>query len=443
MQRYPEYKESGVEWIGEIATCPEATRLKYICELIVDCEHKTAPTQETGYPLIRTPNIGIGYLILDGVNRVSEEIYQEWSRRTIPQSGDLILAREAPVGNVAIIPKDLKVCLGQRTVLIRPDKNKVCSIFLVYLMLGDETQTRLLGRSTGATVHHLNMTDIRNLELPILPPLPVQTQIAAFLDRKTGQIDELLRIKERRIELLQEQRTTLINQAVTKGLDPNVEMKPSGVEWIGEIPAHWKIIKLRYLGVLQNGISKDSDSFGLGYPFLSYGDVYNNDTLPTQVEGLVKSTKADKERYSVKETDVFFTRTSETIEEIGISSTCMKTIENCVFSGFLIRFRNTSTVLTKKFSKYYFPSHLPRIFLAREVNIVTRSSLSQELLKRLPVLLPSPDEQKEIANFLDLKTKQIDELIAAEQRKIELLKEYRQSLISEAVTGKIDVRSEV
>ena len=287
------------------------------------------------------------------------------------------------------------------------------------------------------------MTDIRNLELPILPPLPVQTQIAAFLDRKTGQIDELLRIKERRIELLQEQRTTLINQAVTKGLDPNVEMKPSGVEWIGEIPAHWKIIKLRYLGVLQNGISKDSDSFGLGYPFLSYGDVYNNDTLPTQVEGLVKSTKADKERYSVKETDVFFTRTSETIEEIGISSTCMKTIENCVFSGFLIRFRNTSTVLTKKFSKYYFPSHLPRIFLAREVNIVTRSSLSQELLKRLPVLLPSPDEQKEIANFLDLKTKQIDELIAAEQRKIELLKEYRQSLISEAVTGKIDVRSEV
>ena len=236
MKHYPKYKASGVDWIREMTACSEATRLKYICELIVDCEHKTAPTQETGYPLIRTPNIGTGYLILDGVNRVSEEIYQEWSRRTIPQAEDLILAREAPVGNMAIIPKDLKVCLGQRTVLIRPDKNKVCSMFLVYLMLGDETQTRLLGRSTGATVHHLNMTDIRNLELPILPPLPIQTQIADFLDRKTGQIDELIRIKERRIELLQEQRTALINQAVTKGLDPNVEMKPSGVEWIGEIP---------------------------------------------------------------------------------------------------------------------------------------------------------------------------------------------------------------
>ncbi len=424
-------------------TCPKVTRLKYICELIVDCEHKTAPTQETGYPLIRTPNIGLGHLILNGVNRVSEEIYQEWSRRTIPQAEDLILAREAPVGNVAIIPKNMKVCLGQRTVLIRPDKNKTCSTFLVYLMLGADTQARLLERSTGSTVHHLNMTDIRNLELPTLPPLPVQTQIAAFLDHKTGQIDELIRVKEQRIELLQEQRTALINQAVTKGLDPNVEMKPSGVEWVGEIPAHWEIIKLRYLGVLQNGISKDSDSFGMGYPFLSYGDVYDNETLPTQVEGLVKSTKADRERYSVQERDVFFTRTSETIEEIGISSTCMKTIENCVFSGFVIRFRNTSTALTKEFSKYYFPSHLPRIFLAREMNIVTRSSLSQELLKRLLVLLPPPDEQKEITMFLDERTQKIDFMIHKENKQIELLKEYRQSLISEAVTGKIDVRNEV
>ena len=120
-----------------------------------------------------------------------------------------------------------------------------------------------------------------------------------------------------------------------------------------------------------------------------------------------------------------------------------ETIENCAFSGFLIRFRNTSTVLTKEFSKYYFTSHLPRIFLAREVNIVTRSSLSQELLKRLLVLLPPPDGQKEIAIFLDEQTQKIDSMIEKENKQIQLLREYRQSLISEAVTGKIDVRSEV
>jgi type I restriction enzyme S subunit len=219
-----EMKPSGVEWIGEIPKDQEVTRLKYICELIVDCEHKTAPTQETGYPLIRTPNIGIGHLILDGVNRVSEAIYREWSRRTIPQSGDLILAREAPVGNVAIIPTDLKVCLGQRTVLIRPDKNKVYAMFLVYLMLGDATQVKLLGHSTGAIVHHLNMTDIRNLELPRLPSLPIQHKIANFLDRKTGQIDELIATEQRKIELLKEYRQSLISEAVTGKIDVRNEI---------------------------------------------------------------------------------------------------------------------------------------------------------------------------------------------------------------------------
>ena len=106
-----------------------------ICELIVDCEHKTAPTQGTGYPSIRTPNIGRGRLLLDGVNRVSEDTYQEWSKRAIPQADDLILAREAPIGNVAIVPKNLKVCLGQRTVLIRPNKKKFvrCSLYILCL----------------------------------------------------------------------------------------------------------------------------------------------------------------------------------------------------------------------------------------------------------------------------------------------------------------------
>ena len=219
-----EMKPSGVEWIGEIPKDWEVTRLKYICELIVDCEHKTAPTQETGYPLIRTPNIGIGHLILDGVNRVSEATYQEWSRRTIPQSGDLILAREAPIGNVAIIPKDLKVCLGQRTVLIRPDENKVYAMFLVYLMLGDETQVKLLGHSTGAIVHHLNMTDIRNLELPRLPSLPIQHKIANFLDHKTKQIDELISTEGQKIELLKEYRQSLISEAVTGKIDVRNEV---------------------------------------------------------------------------------------------------------------------------------------------------------------------------------------------------------------------------
>ena len=140
-----------------------------MCELIVDCEHKTAPTQDIGYPSIRTPNIGKGRLILDGVNRVSDATYRAWTQREVPKPGDLILAREAPIGNVAIIPPGLEVCLGQRTVLIRANRTKLNPQYLTYLMLGDEIQGKILSISNGATVHHLNMKDIRELEMPPIP----------------------------------------------------------------------------------------------------------------------------------------------------------------------------------------------------------------------------------------------------------------------------------
>src|SRR5437870_2014835 len=149
----------------------QTNKLKDVCELIVDCEHKTAPPQQTGYPSIRTPNIGRGRLLLEGVNRVSEETYKEWTKREVPQADDLILAREAPVGNVAIIPPNLKVCLGQRTVLLRANKHLVAPHYLVYLLLGDEIQGRIQAIANGATVGHLNVRDIRELELPELPCL--------------------------------------------------------------------------------------------------------------------------------------------------------------------------------------------------------------------------------------------------------------------------------
>ena len=174
--------------------------LSDICELVVDCEHKTAPTQEQGYPSIRTPNIGRGYFILNGVNRVSEETYKLWTRRATPQGGDLILAREAPVGNVAVIPESEQYCLGQRTVLIRPKKDIIEPNYLCFLLLSPEIQGELLGKSSGATVHHLNIKDIRALRLPNLPSLKKQKQISLTIKR----YDELIATNQRRIALLEE-----------------------------------------------------------------------------------------------------------------------------------------------------------------------------------------------------------------------------------------------
>jgi type I restriction enzyme S subunit len=176
------------------------TTLDELCELIVDCEHKTAPIQEYGIPSIRTPNIGRGYFLLEGVNRVSEETYVAWTKRAIPQGGDLILAREAPVGNVAVIPSGEHYCLGQRTVLIRPKRNLVDSYYLCFLLLSPQLQGQLLGKSSGATVHHLNMKDIRALSIPTLPALAEQHRTASIIRA----YDDLIATNQRRITLLEE-----------------------------------------------------------------------------------------------------------------------------------------------------------------------------------------------------------------------------------------------
>ena len=189
-----------------------------LCEFIVDCEHKTAPVQAEGYPSIRTPNIGKGKLLLDNVNRVSEETYKEWTRRAKPLAGDLIFAREAPAGNVAIIPENTHVCLGQRTVLIRPKPNIFDSSFLVFRLLEPQMQGKLLAHSRGATVQHVNMKDIRALDIGSIPSLHVQRQIAANINSVVAEGENLTRIYEQKLAALEALKKSLLHQAFSGAL---------------------------------------------------------------------------------------------------------------------------------------------------------------------------------------------------------------------------------
>ena len=187
--------------------------LESLCELIVDCEHKTAPTQERGIPSIRTPNVGRGELLLDGVYRVSETTYEAWTRRARPQPGDLILAREAPAGNIAVIPRGLTVCLGQRTVLIRPDRKKVDPQFLAFLILQREMQAVLLASSRGATVRHVNMKDIRALGVGDLPSISEQQAVASKVQRLLGEAKLLQPLYKRKQAALERLKESMLHAA--------------------------------------------------------------------------------------------------------------------------------------------------------------------------------------------------------------------------------------
>ena len=196
----------------------EPKELAVLCDLIVDCEHKTAPTQETGYPSIRTPNIGKGVLLLEDVNRVSEETYKAWTRRAEPQGGDLILAREAPAGNVAVIPEGSRVCLGQRTVLIRPNRKIFEPEYLAHLLLQPRSQMRLLAHSRGATVEHINMKDIRAFELTHVPSLDVQRLAIAKLSKIDEQCQSLAKAGAQKLAALDEFKKSLLHRAFTGAL---------------------------------------------------------------------------------------------------------------------------------------------------------------------------------------------------------------------------------
>lgn len=284
----------------------------------------------------------------------------------------------------------------------------------------------------------LNFEDFSSLPI-ICPPLPTQHRIADYLDAKCSKIDEIIEKEGQVIEKLKAYKLSVITEAVTKGLNPNVPMKDSGIEWIGEVPESWTVLQLRYIGKCQNGISKGGEFFGTGSPFVSYSDVYKNYELPKVASGLIESTDAEKENYSVQQGDIFFTRTSETIEEVGLTAVCLETIENAVFAGFLIRVRPFDNIINPLYSKYYFRSEHHRRFVVKEMNLVTRASLGQELLKRLPVLLPPKEEQIIIGKYLENKCTAIDISISKKQATIEKLAAYKKSLIYEVVTGKKEV----
>lgn len=286
----------------------------------------------------------------------------------------------------------------------------------------------------------LNNDSLRSYEIPVLSYLS-QKRIVQKIQSEEQKVDALIANQQAQIEKLKAYKQSLITEVVTHGLDPDAPMKDSGVEWIGMIPQGWTLTLVRYIGSLQNGISKSGEAFGSGYPFVSYGDIYKNYELPTMVAGLVETSEKEREQYSVEYGDIFFTRTSETIEEVGFSCVCRQTIPDATFAGFAIRMRpyKADEKILTNFAKYYFRGSQIRAYLVKEMNLVTRASLGQTLLKGMSVTIPPKKEQQQIADYLDEKCTKLDALIAIKQQKIEKLEQYKKSLIYEYVTGKKEV----
>ena len=410
-------KDSGIEWIGEIPEGWEVVPIKRLCTMQAGknlTSEQIAP--EGTYPVYGG----------NGIRGFFSDYNCDGQFLTVGRQGALC-------GNVHKI--NGKVWATEHAVITTPSSYTILD-FLYYLLIGMDLNQYV---SSTAAQPGLAVGTLLNLKTCYPCSTLEQTQISNYLNTKCSEIDVMLTKTRSSIEEYKKLKQAVITQAVTKGVRGKREMKDSGVDYIGQIPAKWVLGKLRNVGDTQNGISKSSEFFGKGFPFVSYSDVYKNYSLPFAVSGLVESTPEEQERYSVKEGDIFFTRTSETIEEVGFSCVCEKDIPNATFAGFLIRVRPFSDKLHTPYAKYYFRSTHLRFYLVKEMNLVTRASLGQSLLKSMPVLLPPLEEQKEIADYLDAKCAEIDKLIAKKEQLVKELESYKKSLIYEVVTGKREV----
>jgi type I restriction enzyme S subunit len=282
----------------------------------------------------------------------------------------------------------------------------------------------------------INKIEFFGLELPY-PPLSEQQQIVSFLDTKTSLIDSLIEKTQRKIELLKEKRTSLINEVVTKGLNPNVEMKDSGVEWIGKIPSHWEKSKLKYKGVFFSGYSFDSNDFLSEGEIrvLKISNIQNNGISWDDLQYLPECFYNTHQNFSVNKGDLVFVLTRPIIST-GIKVCFFNEEYRTLLNQRNSVFRPNESSVIKRFLFYSVRTFSFIEEFKQQLKETNQPNISSEQISNILMFFPQLDEQQQIVEYLDEQTQLIDKTISIEEKRIELLKEYRQSLISEVVTGK-------
>ncbi len=428
LKPYPKYKESGVQWIGKI---PEELNLERFKIRFKTKKGKIPEnldgTNGDGY----LPYLSMGYL------RGKEEDTQ-FSNDTSAlkvEEGDLLLLWDGSNAGEFISAK--KGFLS--STMVKLNIEGMNESFSKYLCSAFEPMLRDL--TVGMGIPHVNGDVLGNIQIPIFKPID-QKKISSFLNSKTSEISKTIEADKKLIELLQEKRTALINHVVTKGLNPKAKMKDSGIEWIGEVPEGWDVRKLKHVSDVRiSNVDKKSEEDQQGVLLCNYVDVYKNEFITSNLN-FMKATASivQIQRFTIKKGDVIITKDSEEPTDIAVPALVNENLSNVVCGYHLALIRPNST---KMLGAYLF-----RSFQARKINDqfvieasgVTRFGISTYPILNSYILVPKKPEQLQIVQYLDKATSKIDETMQKIEKKIELLEEYKKSLIHHVVTGKVDVR---
>ena len=440
---YPGYRDSGVEWLGAVPSYWESWKISHAFGEIGS--GTTPPTSEAEwYENGTVPWVTTGELresvIWETKKLLSSTVLSAFSALRLHPAGSLAIAMYgATIGRLGILGVDATT--NQACCLLTRPKHLHVKFTFYWLFVFKQSIINLY--ASGGGQPNINQEIIANLKVPA-PGIPEQTQIARFLDHETNRIDALIEEQQRLIELLKEKRQAVISRAVTKGLDPTVPMKDSGVEWLGEVPAHWDVCALRRaIRSIEQGWSPECESYPAdedGWGVLKAGcvnrgvfDPFENKTLPPTLKPIAE--------YEVHAGDILMSRASGSPELVGSTALLGQVRERLMLSDKIFRVH-----LEEKISSHFFVWIMNAQFMRSQIEQALSggnglaNNLPQSSLLAFWLAVPPDHEQDAIAELINEQTGRIDELIAEGDVATELLQERRSALISAAVTGKIDVR---
>ena len=431
--KYPKYKNSGIAWLGEI---PEEWDLQKIMGITKTYSIKNRPNEEL-LSVYRDYGVIIKSSRDDNHNKPGLDL----SNNKYVFKGALVLNKmKTWQGSLGV--SEYEGIVSPAYITCKVDFNEVEGEFLNYLLRCNNYIFEYNRLSYGVRPSQWDMRydDFKNIPV-FLPPKPEQTAIANFLDYKLKKIDRFISKKKQLIELLNEQKAAIINHAVTKGLNPNVKMKDSGIEWLGDIPEHWDVKKLKFVAnCFPSNIDKHSKDDEEQVRLCNYTDVYKNYFITNEMDLMIATAKDEQiEKFTLLKNDVIITKDSETADDIANPALVTEQLENVV-CGYHLSVLRPYKILDG--------GYLFRALQCKPINVqfeltslgVTRVGLGVYDMKSAKIPVPPKEEQKEIFNHIKTEISKITKTITTIEIEISLVEEYKTALIAEAVTGKIDVR---
>lgn len=435
MKKYEKYKDSGIEWIGEIPEHWEVKKLNYCFSLIGSGTTPTAGKTEY-YTNGEFNWLQTGDLNNSEINETSKKITQEAlddysTLRFYPVLSIVIAMYGATIGKTGLLK--IESTTNQACCVLSKPIN-LDSKFAFYWL--NSVKNHIISLSYGGGQPNINQEQIRSLR--IQNPTPEeQTAIADYLDRKTAQIDELIADKKRLLELYEEEKTAIINQAVTKGINPDVPMKDSGIEWLGEIPEHWEVLPIKYTANVQTGrtpkiANSDIDFFENGdINWYTPGDFDRNEILKESKRKIISEAFEKNQVELFPKQSIYLVSIGATLGKVSLSESEASANQQINIISF-----NKEKVIP--YWGYYFIVGNKEMVL-NEADYTTLPILNQTKLKNIWIAFPNLEEQKDIITHINNELDRLRLKVGNTKKLIELLTEYRTALISEVVTGKIKV----